>query len=248
MPLPEEYLLSEDRQECFIVYCCKNLVNNKIYIGYTTTSLYRRIIAHYAQSRVNKSGNYFKLALSKYKKEEMRWFVLFRSRDVLELRNKEAYYIALFKSNDRSKGYNLSSGGEKSYLNDEVKNKISIKAKARFSRGDTNPFLGKNHTEEQKEKWSTSRKGIIHNPGYKHTTDTKNKLSIIRKELCQNPSVIANMSKAQKSVQIECFSNGIIYSSIGMAARELGLNKSTIQAHLKGKLKTARGYLFCIKK
>jgi group I intron endonuclease len=221
-----------------------NIINNKIYVGYTQTSLYRRIISHYALSKKNTSSNYFKSALSKYKKSDFIWFILFRSISLNDLKDKEQFFIELFKSNNRLFGYNLSSGGEQCYFNEEVKNKISEKAKNRGLKGEQNPFYGKHHTLEQRNKWSENRKGVVHNPEYKHTEETKKKLSKIKKEICKKQEVINNMSLAQKSKHITCINTGISFRSIGEASRNLKINKSTIQAHLKGKLKSAKGYFF----
>lgn len=240
----EKYSLSYDAKESSVVYCCKNIVNNKTYIGYTQTSLYRRKISHYASSRKNTSNNYFKSALSKYKESDFLWFVLFRSNSLDELKEREKFFIKLFKSNNRLFGYNLSSGGEQCFFNEEVRNKISKKAKSRGLDGEQNPFYGKHHSSEQRKKWSESRKGVIFNPGYKHTEEIKKRLSEIRKEICKNQNVIYNMSIAQKSKPIKCINTGISFRSIGEAARNLKLNKGTIQAHLKGRLKSAKGYVF----
>lgn len=51
------------------IYCAKNLINNKIYIGQTTTSLKRRISGHYHSANTN-DKLYFHKALRKYNKED----------------------------------------------------------------------------------------------------------------------------------------------------------------------------------
>ena len=51
----ENYIISDNTNLKNIVYCAKNINNNKIYIGYTKNTLYRRKIAHYAMSRQNKN-------------------------------------------------------------------------------------------------------------------------------------------------------------------------------------------------
>lgn len=64
---------------------------------------------------------------------------------------------------------------------EEVREKVSIFRKGRFT-GEENPFYGKRHTKEQKEKWSAMKKGE-NAPFYgkKHTQATKAKISCATK-------------------------------------------------------------------
>jgi group I intron endonuclease len=233
-----------NKKEKNCVYCALNKKNNKIYIGYTETSLYRRISSHYYCSRNNFSNNFFKNALSKYDKKDFEWYILFISNDLKELKNKEMEFIKKFKSNNKKYGYNSSSGGEENKLNLESRKKISNKAKQRDIKGSNNPFFGKTHTEETKKHLSKIRKGICYNPNYKHTEETKLKLSNIRKKLCKNPDHILKMRLVQKSKKIKCINNNTEYNSIGEAARQLNLKKNSIQAQLKGRIKKLKGYEF----
>ena len=163
-----------------------------------------------------------------------------------ELKLKESYFIDLLQSNKREFGYNLTSGGEQSYFNEEVCKKISIKAKERNLSGKNNPFFGKTHSKEQKELWSSIRKGIVNNPNFKnHSEETKQYLSLITKKLCENPDYIEKISKSKKNNKpIQCIETDIIFHSIGDAARNLNINKGSIKNQLKGRSKTAGGLTF----
>lgn len=228
------------------VYCAFNKINNKVYIGYTQTTLKRRISAHYGASNKNKSNNYFRNALKKYKKNVFEWFIIYESELLETLKDRERYYIVFFKSNNKKFGYNLTDGGEQCHFNEEVCEKISKKAKERNLTGEKNPFFGKTHSEETKKHLSKIRKGIINNPNFKnHTEETKLKLSKIRKELCKDPIIINNMSNSKKNCKpIKCIENKIDYHSIGAAARALNINTGSIKNQLHGRSKTAGGYTF----
>lgn len=236
--------ITVDKKEKGLVYYCYNRLTRKIYVGYTLTTLGRRIISHYHASRHNKSNNYFKNCLAKYPKDVFEWGVLYCSHSLEELKEREQYFIYLFKSNNREKGYNLTSGGEQCYFNEEVKLKISKKAKERNLNGENNPFYNKKHTNETKKYLSNVRKGKCNNIGYKHSKETKEYLSKNKLEYYKNKDNVEKNRKAQKSKPIRCLNNGVIYYSTGEAASLLNINKSGIKSQLKKKLKKYKGYEF----
>lgn len=93
-----------------IIYKATNLMNGKIYIGQTITSLEKRIKKHYYDA---KSDNlYFHRALNKYDKKDWEWKIIDNGSSLLELNNKEKYWISFYESNTAAKGYNLTIGGE----------------------------------------------------------------------------------------------------------------------------------------
>lgn len=213
-------------------------------MGYTQTSLRRRIIAHYHMAKRNNSNNYFKAALATHNKEDFIWFIVHRSKDLTNLMAWEAFFIAAFKSNVRDFGYNLTSGGEQSYFTQEVRDKISKKAIERDLKGMRNPFYGKTHSEEQRLKWRESRKGIIHNPGYRHTEETKQKIREIKERNKGNEAISYNMSIAQKSKAVKCITTGEEFRAIKAAARYFSVSSSALSAHLQGKTSNVRGLVF----
>ena len=233
-----------DKKEKGLVYYCYNRLTRKIYIGYTLTTLSRRIISHYHISKHNNSNNYFKNSLAKYPKDIFEWGVLYCSHSLEELKDREKYYIELFNSNNRKSGYNLTSGGEQCNFNDEVKLKISKKAKERNLKGENSPFYNKKHTEETKKHLSTIRKGKCNNLGYKHSKETREYLSNKKLEFYQNKDNVEKMRKAQKSKPIKCLNNGVVYYSSGEAATLLNINKNGIKAQLQKRVKKYKGYEF----
>lgn len=101
-----------------IIYLARNTVNNKIYIGQTTSSLNRRRSNHFAASRNESDRLYFHKAIRKYGEDAFDWSVLeavyANSKEELEsaLNEKEIQYISIYNSNNCNAGYNLTSGGD----------------------------------------------------------------------------------------------------------------------------------------
>jgi group I intron endonuclease len=237
-------LIDTDINKKSVVYCAVNQVNNKIYIGLTSQTLRRRMSMHIYKSK-DPQNNYFHNALSSHGKDSFKWFVLYQSNDLNELKEKETFYINEFNSNDREKGYNLSTGGESPVFNQESCEKISKKAKERNLTGENNPFYGRRHSEELKKHFSEIRKGIRFSPFCKHSEETKKRMSEIRKELCKDPQHILNMALAQKRKPLLCLTNGVEYISISSAARELNLNKGSLRQHVNNRIHLSFfGYMF----
>jgi group I intron endonuclease len=90
-----------------IVYRVTNTVNGKTYIGITTRSLSIRKSGHYNRAN-NGSKNKFHRALLKHREDCFVWETICSCNDLLELEEKEKYYISLFKEDEL---YNITEGG-----------------------------------------------------------------------------------------------------------------------------------------
>ena len=104
-----------------------NFPNNKIYIG-RAIEIKRRIKEHYVKKDKKKK----KKALLYYfeNPSEIEFEILFiqEKQDLDELKEKEIYYIELYKACNRDKGYNLLKGGEGADCGvDNVASKITQK-------------------------------------------------------------------------------------------------------------------------
>ena len=166
-----------------LVYCIKNTVNNKEYIGLTTRTLEKRWKQHIYESNKPDSwewntplGN----AIKKYGKDLFEVFVLEECSSETEMKQKEIQLIKERKSLASENGYNLSFGGDGrlgyklseetkrkigegnigKVMSNEAKEKMSVAAKKR-SVGKLSPMDGKKHTDDALKKISESSKGRI---------------------------------------------------------------------------------------
>lgn len=137
------------------IYCIENIINNKKYIG-KSIDIDRRFYLH--KRDLNKfhkhSSEHFQNAWTKYGEENFKFYIL---EECLfeELNDREIYYIWFYNSVDKNFGYNILSGGN------EPPN-----------------FSGKKHSEETKEKMSSSAIGNQRWLGRKHSEETKKRMSL----------------------------------------------------------------------
>lgn len=154
-----------------IIYKVTNKVNDKYYIGLTTSTLEKRKIEHISNSK--NPDMYFTRALQKYGPENFDWEIIDTADDIEMLQIKEMFWIWHWKSHSPL-GYNLTDGGEGTFgyiHTEEAKEKnrkahLGYKHTEEWKRNrrnkmklEKNPFYGKNHTEESKEKMRLANLG-----------------------------------------------------------------------------------------
>lgn len=93
------------------IYVIKNHINNKLYIGQTTRIIEIRWKEHIRHSKYDDLIIY--RAIRKYGVQN---FYIEKLEEVIynkqeELDARETYYISLYNTIDKSKGYNISTGG-----------------------------------------------------------------------------------------------------------------------------------------
>jgi group I intron endonuclease len=151
------------------VYLATNTETNDQYIGYTIKTLKDRIKRHYKNARLGYDSTlHFIRAIRKYGTNLFSWRILFESNIVVELKEKEIYFIEKY-----SPAYNMTKGGDGTDglpYTDERRRKISEahtgKRRGMFSeewRNNLgNAHLGIKHpprSEEWRRKQSESHKG-----------------------------------------------------------------------------------------
>jgi len=153
-----------------IIYCARNKVNGKLYIGKTNHTLEWRKKKH--ESMAGASRYYFHQAIDKYGRDSFEWSILDMAEEECKLSDMEREYIDLFSSSIHECGYNLTHGGDGASLNDISRAKISASN------------TGKQRTPEMKE---VQRKNKIEyyktNAGYwtgKNRPETMKHISTIR--------------------------------------------------------------------
>lgn len=131
-----------------IVYCFKNNINEKRYIGTTKRSLAERWRNHLVD--VERGSKFrFHAAIRKHGDESFTGFILEECSSIDEMMTKEKYYIELFHTTDYEMGYNMSSGGLGSpgwFMTDEIRQNMC------------QGTLGRKHSESTKKKMKESAK------------------------------------------------------------------------------------------
>lgn len=132
--------MNQDKRQCGI-YCIKNLVNNKMYIG-QSDNIERRWRAHRNELAGHRHRNvHLQRAVDKYGIDNFDFSVL-ELCDVSELNDREMFYISRY--NTFFTGYNLTLGGDGVrgvIVSEETKRRMS-RSHADIS-GEKNPMYGK---------------------------------------------------------------------------------------------------------
>lgn len=90
------------------IYIIRNTVNSKVYIGQTRTSVEQRWREHLRHAQYG--DQVINRAMKKYGVNKF-YIETLEICDIKVLDEREIYYIDLFDSTDKSKGYNVSIGG-----------------------------------------------------------------------------------------------------------------------------------------
>ena len=119
-----------------IIYCARNINNNKMYIGKTTKTMDERKAKHMLCAERNPVTMFHK---SLAKGSEFEWFVLEHIQPNVDINFREKYWIE--KLDTYKSGYNMTIGGDGGCTyqkGDEVHKRIWHKLSANV-RGDKNP-------------------------------------------------------------------------------------------------------------
>ena len=208
----------------YCVYAHINKVNGKIYIGQTCQDINRR----WRDGDGYKGCTLFYKAIQKYGWDNFDHEIIASNLTLQEANHFEELLISKLDTMNPNKGYNLRSGGENYLVSEEAR--IHMKQSRPDVNGEKNPFYGKHHTNETKQKLSKRRIGKYKGKdnyfyGKRHTEDTKKKLSESRKN--KKP--------------ILCVETNILYPSMREAQRMTNISRQNIKSSLKTN-GTAGGY------
>ena len=91
------------------IYIIRNIINNKVYIGQTKTSVDIRWKEHLRHAKYG--DQVINRAMRKYGVDKF-YIETLEICDISVIDYREMYYIDLYNSTDKSKGYNVSIGGK----------------------------------------------------------------------------------------------------------------------------------------
>ena len=194
--------------------------NGKAYIGITCTGVERRWR--------NEGAGYSRntciyRAIRKYGWDKVEHEILDEGLDEQTAKQREVWLIALYQTQDREHGYNLTAGGEGVtgyHHTEEHKAKCSA-----VHMGNTN-WLGRKHTEETKQRMSAAQIGNKNNLGNKMSDETKAKIGLMH---------------GKPVIKIYNGEEIAVYRSAREAARDMGMDSSGITRACCGKQKTVGG-------
>lgn len=194
------------------VYCIENLINHKKYIG-QSVDMEQRWRQHKCElNRGHHDNDYLQKSWNKYGADNFNFYII-ELCDVVELDELEVYYIDLYDTLNRDKGYNLTSGGSANkHYSEEVCKKISkalmghevsLETRIKVSKnhanvsGKNHPMYGRKHSEGAKEK--------MRQAGIGRPSARKNLNPVLCKELNK---VFDNATEAGKALNLD--SSGIL--------------------------------------
>lgn len=229
----------------YTIYMHKNKINGKVYIGQTCQNPAKR----WDNGRGYETSSRFYNAILKYGWDNFDHIILYSNLSQEEANVVEEQLIADYRSQDENFGYNIKAGGANKVHSEETKKKIGLansqsllgnkwseeqrqQISLMFS-GEGNPFYGKKHSEETKQKISNNRKGKragVEHPFYgeHHSEESLQKISQHR--------------QGKGGKKIICLNTGEIFNCMMDAARWCGLKNSSSIGQVcnkTGKQKTA---------
>lgn len=140
----------------YIVYLIKNLITDKVYVGYTKHSLEKRWKQHCSRAKKQINTPFYN-AIRKYGENVWEKSIIYECNSISEVKQKEIELI--LEHNSYKNGYNATTGGDgnqgiKMSPESNYKRSIALKGIPRNHPG----MLGKKHSKQTIEKMKKPKK------------------------------------------------------------------------------------------
>lgn len=207
------------------IYCIENLVNHKKYIGQSNNIEYRWKQHKYELNRGSHDNDYLQKSWNKYGCDNFDFYII-ELCDINILNEREVYYIDLYETLSRDKGYNLTSGGgaNKQY-SQEVCEKISQALMGHEVSLETRIKVSQNHADVSGEKHPMY--------GRKHSEEAIEKM---------RQAGIGRPSSRKILTPVLCIELNTIFENATEAGKKLNLDSSAILKCCRRERKTCGGY------
>ena len=245
------------------VYMHVNKINSKVYVGITSKKPEER----WQKGQGYNSQKYFYRAIQKYGWDSFEHIIFASGLTKDEACHMEICLIALYHTNEREYGYNLTKGGEgtlgfslsgdKAYwfgktLSESHKNKVR-EHHADFN-GGKHPRARAVYCVELKKTFVCIRDAqrelnILVNDiadcckGVRNTAGGFHWVYADELNACDINQIINKKRNARKTLEkkVRCIETGVVFDSVTRAAMDTGTDVSSISACCRGKLKTTHG-------
>lgn len=218
------------------IYCIENSISKKKYIGQSVNIKERWNKHKYELKRNEHDNDYLQNAWNKYGEDSFKFYIL-EECEQFELDDKEIYYIEQYNIINRKYGYNLKTGGQNNpRATEESNKKLSKKVKESYV---SNPSLIEKRKKDALIQWSnpdiknkiTGKNNGMY--GKHHTEEARNKISEKAK---------GRISSRRNLSSVFCIELNQFFECATIAAKQLGINSSSILQVCYGNRKTCGGY------
>lgn len=215
------------------VYKIINEITSEIYIGKTINQISDRFKRHCYLAAFG-SDTYLHRAIRKYGQDNFK-VELIEKYSSLELLNEgERHWILNLNPN-----YNMTSGGDGGDTSLSKKYKEYMKIRSEMITGELNPFYGKRHTEESKQKISKAKLGAV------MSDETKQKLSKANtgKKMSRESIEKTRSANSKKYYLINPMGESITVVNLTEYCRMNNLDQRNMNNMYNGLYKSSKGYM-----
>ena len=225
------------------IYQIRNLKNGKIYVGSTDNPKERWDSHRWKLSGDSHHNDHLQNTYNRHGIDIFIFEIIHTQevKDREELYDIEDKWIIKTDCLNPEVGYNLKLGSHGPVHSPETLEKMRMANYGKF-----NPFYGKHHTDEAKEKMSESHKGMQPRLGAILSPEAKQKIGDAHRGMkATEEHILANRNAGRSTDKavIRLSEPVVEYSTIGEACRQNSIKNTTnLVAHLKGKTATCGGY------